>query len=383
MPCPSGTWGLSCVFPSARGLDYAPGVRNRLLWVSGLGFSFVWSTFAAPALGADDAARAAARRMATAGVEAFQKDDYAVAVDKLDRAYKMLPVPSIGLWLARALAKQGKLVEAAERYTEVGRLPVSSGDTAVQENAKKEAAAELDALTPRIPSVVIRVEGAAAAAVKLTLDGAGLPSEVVGDQQPLNPGKHRIEGKANEQVVAVEVTVGQSETKTVTLRFKPASATAAAPVPAPADASPPTEAATPGTESPSEAAVSSTPPEPAPAGRDSGSSRKFLGWSAIGLGAAGLVTGVVAGAAALSKKGTLDDSGACMDDKCLRSSMQSTLDQYGTFRTVSSIGFIAGGALSAVGIVLLVTAPSGDAGSARAGTWLRVSSTGVTAGGRF
>jgi hypothetical protein len=243
----------------------------------------------------------------------------------------------------------------------------------------------LDALTPRIPSVVIRIEGAAAAAVKLTLDGAGLPSEVVGDQQPLNPGKHRIEGKANEEVVAVEVTVGQSETKTVTLRFKPVSATAAAPAPAPApaDASTPTDAATPGTESPSEAAVSSTPPEPAPVGRDSGSSRKFLGWSAIGLGAAGLVTGVVAGAAALSKKGTLDDSGACRDDKCLRSSMQSTLDQYGTFRTVSSIGFIAGGALSAVGIVLLVTAPSGDAGSARTGTWLRVSSTGVTAGGRF
>lgn len=324
--------------------------------------------------------------MATAGVEAFQKDDYAVAVDKLERAYKMLPVPSIGLWLARALAKQGRLVEAAERYTEVGRLPVSSGDTAVQENAKKDAATELDALTPRIPSVVVRLEGATVSDTQLTLDGVALPSEVVGEQQPLNPGKHRIEGKANGQLVVSELTVAQAENKTVTLRFKPGSAatpapTAVAPAPAAAATQPgaPAEAAAVSTNT-SDATVTSAPTEPTPARRDSGSSRKLLAWSAIGFGAAGVVTGVVAGAAAMSKKSALDDSGTCMGKTCINS---SALDEYGTFRTVSSVGFIAGGALAAVGIVLLVTAPSGDSASAANGTWVRIGSSGVTAGGRF
>ena len=165
------------------------------------------------------------------------------------------------------------------------------------------------------------------------------------------------------------------------MRFKPASA----------EAQPPGEAsATPGAapetspEAGSESASGTAPTArtnaATPARSSDGSGRKVLGWSAIGLGAAGVVTGVVVGAAAMSKKSALDDSGQCVGSSCLRS---SALDEYGTFRTVSSIGFIAGGALAAVGVVLLVTAPSGDSASARAGTWLRVSSSGVTAGGRF
>jgi hypothetical protein len=359
-------------------LDYAPAVSKRLLRVSGLGVLLALSAWGAPALAADDASRAAARRMATAGVEAFQHDDYAVAADKLERAYKMLPVPSIGLWLARALAKQGRLVEASERYTEVGRLSVTSGDTAVQKSAQKDAATELDALSPRIPSVVVRVDGAKASDVKLTLDGAELSSEVVGEQQPVDPGKHRIEGKANGQVVGVDVSVAQSENKTLTLRFKPVSAAAAAPV-ASAPSSTPASA-----PPPEPTASNSAPSAPSDAHSDGGgSSRRIFGWSAIGLGAAGLVAGAVTGSLAISKKSKLDDSGDCVGNVCLSSTKQSELDSYATMRTVSSIGFIAGGVLAAAGVVLLVTAPSTDSASAQGGTWVRVSSTGVSAGGRF
>lgn len=142
-------------------------MQNRVWRRVLFGVVLAWSAVAMPSFAGDDAARATARRMATAGVEAYQRDDYATAVDKLARAYQVLPVPSIGLWLARALAKQGLLVEAAERYLEVSRLPTTTGDTAVQASAQNEAVTELQALTPRIPSVVVHVEGAKANEVQL------------------------------------------------------------------------------------------------------------------------------------------------------------------------------------------------------------------------
>src|SRR5688572_33485949 len=82
----------------------------------------------------DDAARAAARKLGYAGIEAYQASDYKGALEKLDRAYQVLRAPSLGLWSARALLANGKLVEASERYLEVTRLGVT-GEKSVQEQA--------------------------------------------------------------------------------------------------------------------------------------------------------------------------------------------------------------------------------------------------------
>ena len=67
------------------------------------------------------------------GVAAYQKGDYVSARDKLERAYRVVRAPSLGLWSARALEKSGKLVEASERYLEVTRLEVKAGEAAVQQ----------------------------------------------------------------------------------------------------------------------------------------------------------------------------------------------------------------------------------------------------------
>src|SRR5882724_10278109 len=67
----------------------------------------------------DDATRAAARKLGTAGVESYQSGQFQVASEKLEKAYRMLQVPSLGLWSARALVKLGHLVEAQERYVKV------------------------------------------------------------------------------------------------------------------------------------------------------------------------------------------------------------------------------------------------------------------------
>src|SRR5262245_36361776 len=79
----------------------------------------------------DQASLASARTLGYEGVERFQKGDYPGAVERLERAYEVVKVPSLGLWSARALVKVGRLVEASERYLEVTRLEVVSGEKAV------------------------------------------------------------------------------------------------------------------------------------------------------------------------------------------------------------------------------------------------------------
>jgi hypothetical protein len=107
----------------------------------------------------DPSARAVARDLGYAGVAAFERGDFQAAADKLERAFKILEAPSLGLWSARALVKLGKLVQAAERYRLVGRINTGAGELAVQRQAQQDAATELAALEKRIPSIVVQVEG--------------------------------------------------------------------------------------------------------------------------------------------------------------------------------------------------------------------------------
>jgi hypothetical protein len=299
---------------------------------------------AAPAHAEEDAAtRAAARKLAEDGVLALQNGDAATAAQKLEKAHQMLRVPSVALWSGRALIKRGLLVEAAERLREAARLP-ASGDPAVQEQAKRDAEKELAELSLRIPNLVIRIDGADEASVTVTLDGAAVPAALLGEDRPVNPGPHHLIGKSETEQRIADVTVAEAERKEVVLRF-------GNPAPAPASVAPPRS---------SEPASSAVPA--------SGGGRKTLAFVAVGAGAVGLVVGGVAGGLALGKKSALDDNAACEAGKCLHS-VESDVTSLRTFRTVSTIGFIAGGALAATGVVLLVTSGGpeahGSAGASR------------------
>src|SRR4051812_32633181 len=108
---------------------------------------------------ADTVTRDAARALGLSGVEAYQAGNYDAASDKLEKAYALMNVPSIGLWSARALAKRNLLVEAANRYFEVASLQLPQGDAAVQRQAQVDAQTELELLRSQIPKLAIRVGG--------------------------------------------------------------------------------------------------------------------------------------------------------------------------------------------------------------------------------
>lgn len=300
-------------------------------------------TFARSGLAQSDSDRATARRIATAGVEAYQQHDYPLAVEKLEKAFDILKAPSVALWLARALSQNGQIVAAAERYAEAGRLPVDRGTAAVQAAAQRDAATELEALTPQIPLLVVQVPGVSASELTLSVDGRALSSAVVGEQQPVDPGKHHIEARRGEQVAVADVQLARGETKVATLSFVPRSNGAG-----PGSAEHPNDGAAP-------AAVTPASANDVTSASTGDMSRRTLGYTFVGVGAAGLVVGGAFGFLTLQAKQDQIDkcpsSGMCRD----RSGASSAHDSAVTKGMVSTIAFVAGALATTAGIVLIAT----------------------------
>jgi hypothetical protein len=302
----------------------------------------------------DDGARAAARKLGYAGIEAYQANEYKSALEKLDKAYRVLQAPSLGLWSARALLANGRLVEASERYLEVTRLSPSGGEKAVQDQAKADARRELEGLTGRIPSLVVRVDGAFASDVKVTVDGVLIPAALIGEGRPTNPGKHRVEGTRGTERVQAEITLAEREEKSVTLRFNPAGLLDAGNGTSGTDA-----AAAGGAPAPAASGPAPTGDTGAPGSRGArgkGSAIRTMGWVAIGIGAAGAGVGVTTGILTYQKKEDIEAAGDC------RGGCKETgrVQNFNTLRTIAIASSIGAGVLVMTGVALLVAAPADE-----------------------
>jgi hypothetical protein len=306
-------------------------MSSRTSWlskafVSGL-LSLQVALLARPVCAADDAARGAARKLAQSGVEAFQERNYEAASEKLERAYSVLPVPSVALWSARALEKRGKLVEASERYLDATRLDSSVGEVAVQRQARADAETERQALLARIPTLSVSLSGAEPQQTQVSIDGMAWPSALLGEPRPTNPGEHELRAQHGEKVVTLKVTLAEGSKQEAVLRFdaQPTPARATAPV------------------------VTEAPPS------RPGSTQRTLAFVALGVGGAGLLVSAITGGMVASRHGDLE--GSCNDrDEC-DPARQSDIDSYNSLRSVSSITLVAGGVLAATGVTLLLTAP--------------------------
>ena len=89
--------------------------------------------------------------------------------------------------------------------------------------------------------------------------------------------------------------------------------------------------------------------------------RRSAGFVALAGGAVGLALGGVTGVLAMSKRTELDKNPDCAADHLCPPEESSNVDSLNTLRTVSTVGFVAGGALAAAGLVLVLTAPSSKA----------------------
>jgi hypothetical protein len=289
--------------------------------------------------------KAGARAAATQGETAFNAKRWADAVDLFTRAESLVHSPVHLLFKARALIQLGQLVKARETLLEITREQADKPSPALLK-AQDSARLELTTLEPRLAAVVITVQGPGAATATVTMDGAKVPPVLIGLSHPVDPGEHHFEAAGN-GVHSNVVTLALKEggTGSVALTLSPVATASALPVATPASSGPSSALAANGT-----------------AASDSGSSShgnglRVASYVAFGVGAVGLAAGTVFG---VSAKNKYDDGNAlCKTDPCnLTTAEAARRTQLGkdgdSAKTLSLVGFIAGGVGIAAGAALFV-----------------------------
>lgn len=270
-----------------------------------------------------DADRATARSLAREGFEAQQRAHYAVAADRFSRADALVHAPTLLLGLARADVGLGKLVAAHEAYEQILREPLLPQAPAAFGKAVEDAKRELATLTPRLAWVTIHVGGTTSSNV--TIDEVPVPVAALGIRRPCDPGSHVIKASAQGFAAAEQTfVVAEGGEQSVTLSMDPLPSDAPLPV---------ATAAEPGAGTPL---------------------RTELALVSFGIGAAGLITGSVAGILVLTKHSSL--SGECAHG--CPGSDSSQLYTYRTLANLSTAAMIVAGVGAAAGVTLLLTGDS-------------------------
>jgi hypothetical protein len=279
-----------------------------------------------------DEARASARAAATQGLHAMQEGRYKEALDLCTRAETLMHAPTHLLLIARVQTKLGHLVEAQEAYIKIVRDHLASNAPRAFVDAQAAASDEQAALSPRVPTLKVDVEGASASDAQVTLDGAPFPSALIGIASPVNPGSHTLAVTSNSATAdPVTVTIPEGAKQTVTLTLK---ATAVAAEAAPEPAAPPPEA-------PADTTVKH-------------SGVVTAGWVGIGVGVVGLLAGTVF--VIKNHADRNDANGLCGPSGCpesKRSEITASDNDANSAATFSWVSYGVGAAGLVTGTVLL------------------------------
>lgn len=303
-----------------------------------------------------------ARHLYQTGVERYRAEDYHGALEAFRAADRIMGVPTTGLELGRTQATLGLLVEARDRLLQVTRYPISSGEPAPFAQARQEAARLAADLADRIPSIQVQLqgpEGPLPADVEPTVkvDEAVIPPDLLGVPRRLNPGEH---------LVSVHADGYRAETRTITLAERDQRVASIRLVPnGGADRT---------GDGGQDAGDPTVGDEPSGAGEPSPVQLSPLVWIGFGVGAAGLLTGTIAGGVALSEASSLDEQ--CPDGRC-SPAQQDDLDAANRIGHVSTAGFVVGGVGVAAGIVGLLLSDWGEGGGDAAAGTVRTSDVAV------
>jgi hypothetical protein len=312
---------------------------------------------AAPALAQSDADRATARSLGIEGQQALENKDYKTAEDRYRRADSLVHAPTLLLGLARALAGEGKYVEAQETYNRIVREGVPPTAPDPFKRALADAKREVDGVSPKIAGVTISVRssgGGEVANPKVVLDGAPINAASLGVRRSIDPGSHVLQVSADGfKAAELHFDVAEAGSANEAVALDP-DLSAAAAGPSNGAAAP---AGTPSAGSAGPAAGASMTVVPSSGG--GGGARGVLPWVAFGIGGAGLITGAITGGLAMGKHSDLANSGHCVGMAC-DDTQQSNLSSYHTVATISTVGFIVGGVGVAAGVVLLLTQPKAE-----------------------
>jgi len=300
-----------------------------------------------------------ARGLMSEGRAARDNGNAQAALKAFAGADAVMHVPTTGLELARAQTAVGQLVEARDTALRVMRLPETEGEPPPFKQARQAASALNDELEGRIPSlkvIVLNVPEGKSASV--SIDGAAVPSELIGQPRKLNPGHHVVIAKAGTAQEDEEVNVAEKESKEITIELP--------------DQAPGADKAT----------------RPAPDQGSTGKSGASTGlmWAGIGVAGLGTLVGGITGVLSMSKTNSLKNS--CPNNQCPPSTFDD-LSNAQSMATISTVSFAAAGVGAVIATIGLLTGnsepppqkPATDDNAARFEPWLGVGAAGVR--GRF
>ena len=268
------------------------------------------------------------------GLSEMQAGRYATGCPALAESYRLDPHPGVLFTLAECENRWGQVASAVTHYEAYLDLfsHMAADDKARQRGRDRIATAQRARLQPLVPLLAIALPPGAPPATTVTRDGTPLPQPSIGAALPVDPGDHVVVARTPDGAKhEAHVTLGPGQRASLVVDLSPPPA---APAPKPV-----------------------APPEVAPPAAASRSTT----WLAPAIaGVAGLGVGAAAGVVVLSDKSTV--GAQCRPD---RSCSQAGLDAVARARTwgvVSDVGFAAGGAASAVALVLLYAASRAPAG---------------------
>lgn len=323
-------------------------------------------SLASTALGQEDAsATAAARTIGTEGLRLAESGNCKDAIDKLDRAEKLHHAPTTLQKLGECQLQAGKIVLGLEALRRVARETLPADAPPVFQAAKQRAQVLLDQNAGKVAQLHVTVTLPAGVTPVVTVDGEAVPAALVDVDRPTDPGSHVIEATAQGY---------RKATQTVTLKEGERSAVTLAP-----DAEPNAPAPV------AQTTVATTTEAAKPASPASTKTTRTVAYALYGAGAAGLLVGTIFGAVALGKKGGLnDDCPEQPDGSRLCNANRSPDDRTSlkTFATVSTVGFVVGGAGLVGGTIALLFSRSAAKGGSVVGG-LQIGPTSVGYRGSF
>ena len=334
-----------------------------------------------------DEQRAAARELATAGVESFKDGKYEQALDSFTKAESLFHALPHLLFIARANAKLGRYVKAREAYMKVIKEVLPANAPQAARDAQSSASTEVSNIEPKIGKVTITVANKDQAKdLVVSIDGVPLSAVLVGAPVPIDPGDHVIEGVATglRGKAAVRVEQGQRQEVPLTLEQDASAVPPVAVGAAAVAAQPQAAAAPPPAGSPQPVAPAEQQPN-ADKGASSGTNGLRIGsYIAFGVGAVGLVGGTVFTLQASSKSKEADDLCNLPDGGCplnQKDKIDSLDADSKSARTLGIVGFAVGAVGIGTGVTLFIlSSKHSDKAASRGPTlspWVGLSSAGV------
>jgi len=280
-----------------------------------LGTSAVLS-FAGPSQAQERRDPAAADELFRQGRTAAEQRDYLTACAKFRESNRLDAAVGTLFNIADCEEKLGRLATSWTLFQEVAqRLPFDDDRHAI-------AVQRAHALESRVPRLSVHLAPSARTDISVRRDGVTLGSASLDTWLPVDPGEHVVVVSApGTESVSFVATVGEGERNQLDVKLGPTRV------------------------------VAGGVNEPGPGAPANHTAAYLVG----GLGALGLVTGVVAGVLVLDRKSTVDQN--CIDHICNQAGYDAA--QSGkTLGVVTTIGLITGAVGLGTGTYLFLSAPA-------------------------